>query len=107
MKKLTDLEPRWIEKDGQKVAIVFRCPCCDKNWWISCGFAHMKISEQMDLFIDQMKEEDKEVIPFNQAGNWKIVGNYDFNTLTIQPSLNAEAAGHWHGFVKDGYLTAT
>lgn len=32
---------------------------------------------------------------------WKRTGE-TFDTLTLTPSINAEAAGHWHGFITNG-----
>jgi Family of unknown function (DUF6527) len=103
--KLTDLSPFWVEKEGVKAALVFKCPHCpDSNWWLSCGFIPMKISEQMDLFLDSLDDRDQIAVPFNQAGNWKIQGEPDLETLTITPSIDASASGHWHGFITNGEI---
>jgi Family of unknown function (DUF6527) len=34
---------------------------------------------------------------------WTISGQ-DFETMTVTPSLDASAAGHWHGFITAGNI---
>ncbi len=33
---------------------------------------------------------------------WNRVAGDSFDSLTITPSINCEASGHWHGFITDG-----
>jgi hypothetical protein len=34
---------------------------------------------------------------------WTLVGD-SFESLTISPSVDASAAGHWHGFIQAGKI---
>jgi hypothetical protein len=118
--KLIDLSPQWIVRDGVNVGLTFKCPCCfnqntpstdlaentkhDRNRYLSCGFVHMTIHEQFDLFLDPMSDRGIVCTPFNQAGNWKPNQVIDFNTLSISPSIDASNSGHWHGFITNGEI---
>lgn len=33
---------------------------------------------------------------------WDLLGQDDFETLTLTPSIDASASGHWHGFITNG-----
>ena len=35
---------------------------------------------------------------------WKRTGE-NFETLTLTPSVDASAEGHWHGFITNGNIT--
>ena len=94
--KLLDLEPSWIEHDGRRVAIIFRCPCClggKTRWWLTCFF---EPAGTLPKYIaDDMKGDDM-VIGCNPLAGWSRT-NDDFASMTITPSIDASAAGHWHG----------
>lgn len=42
-----------------------------------------------------------EVVPSSPAALWAITGR-DFETISVHPSIDASAAGHWHGFITGG-----
>lgn len=101
--KLADLDPRWKAVDGDPhAALAFKCPCCQKVW-LTCKFVPMKMSDQMRLFEDEGKASGGQVVPTRQEFAWSRQGD-DFATLSITPSVDASASGHWHGFVTNGEI---
>ncbi len=98
---LVDLDPRWkASGDNPRAVLVFRCPCCCKAW-LTCKSIPLKISEQMELVQDEGRESGGNVVPTRQDFAWSISGD-DFASLTITPSIDASASGHWHGFITNG-----
>lgn len=35
---------------------------------------------------------------------WNLQGQEDFETLTLTPSIDASASGHWHGYIRNGQI---
>lgn len=104
--KLADLDPRWLERDGQRVGLVFRCPHCHgdaEGWWLSCIFEPLPLGEQHRLHRALRAAEPQcgPVLTCSPTAPWTRTGD-DFATLSITPSIDASAAGHWHGFVTAG-----
>lgn len=99
--KLTDLEPRWLSDS----VFVFRCPHC-RGTWLSCKTAPMTIHDQIELFQAAGLEPTGPrygVVPMKAEYAWVVKdGNRDFATLTVTPSIDATASGHWHGVIADG-----
>ncbi len=99
--RLTELEPRWIHDN----VFVFRCPHC-RQTWLSCKSVAMPVREQFALFNAAGVETESPrygVVPMNQGHAWEFSGR-DFDTLTVKPSIDASASGHWHGFIKNGEI---
>lgn len=98
--RLVDLMPRWIHPN----VFVFLCPHC-RNILVSCKNVVMGHSEQWDL-IDRVFGEDANhlVILSEDAYAWTVSGT-DFASLSVTPSINAGAAGHWHGHITAGEIT--
>jgi hypothetical protein len=98
--RLTALDPRWYaHTDGRAgLGISFVCPHC-----------HAK--DLQDPFVPT-----RLAIPFantlsgctpepNANGHmWQRTGD-TFDTLTLTPSVDASASGHWHGFITNGDVT--
>lgn len=122
--RLLDLEPRWLNSGGKNVAIMFQCPHCHaagKRQWITCFFVKAgSIPRDADgdpgdramfarAFIDMGLEEEA-------AGNqaWGVVGcnperawtrsGHDFATMSVTPSIDGSASGHWHGHITSGQI---
>ena len=97
--KLTDLDPRWfvLEPGGPCVGLTFLCPHCMAER-IGVAFHH---SGRAGI-------EDQYVLAHHGANDaqhiWDLAGQDDFATLTLSPSIDASAAGHWHGFVRAGVM---
>lgn len=98
--RLAELNPRWIHPD----VFVFDCPCCRKVT-LSCKKAPMPNKLQFDLFIQAFKDgiTHPTTVPSKQDFAWAISGS-DFSELTVTPSIDAGAAGHWHGYITKGEI---
>lgn len=103
--RLIDLEPRWLAPD----LFVFRCPCCrgtPRAVWLSCKSRPIPSDEQREAFVSAgLEEEDAAVVVGSRESvAWSIEGAPDFGALTVKPSIDASAAGHWHGFITAGEI---
>jgi hypothetical protein len=102
--KLTELEPRWIEKDGRRVGFVFRSPT-DQRCWQTVTAEPVPRREQWALI-----KEAADSANFQSANPdfaWTIEGGIegaDFETLTVTPSVDGSAGGLWHGFITNGEI---
>jgi hypothetical protein len=107
--RLLDLDPRWIEHEGRKVGILLLCPHCKKTR-LSCFFEPFPVlnggapPNQYWLFKKTPgvgEDEAAETVPCNKFSRWTRTSD-DFATMSIDPSLDASASGHWHGFITNG-----
>lgn len=72
----------------------------------------MSHKEQRELFEREFGDDwNERVIPSAPDCSWSISGerpvgpNAAFvGNLTVTPSLDASAAGHWHGHITDGEI---
>jgi hypothetical protein len=97
--KLLDLEPRWIHPN----VFIFKCPHCQKDL-LTCKNAVMPFQQQHDLFRATFGDDwPALIVGCNDEMAWTFSGN-DFETLTVTPSLDASASGHWHGFITNGEI---
>jgi len=71
------------------MGINFLCPCC-KTEMLSIAF---------DVPLDGGAAYEVPV-----AKLWKRTGD-TFDTLTLSPSIDASAFGHWHGLITAGVVT--
>jgi hypothetical protein len=109
--RLTDLEPRWLVRDGQRVGLVFKSPT-KPHWFQSCMFAPTPHVVQRELFneaVGHLCEKPEygytKVQGCNEACGWTVAGgaaNATFETLAIAPSIDGSAGGLWHGFITNG-----
>jgi Family of unknown function (DUF6527) len=61
----------------------------------------MSSQEQYDVFEKAFGPEwNFIVVPCKEAQAWVITG--DFSNMTVTPSLDASASGHWHGSITNG-----
>lgn len=94
--KLTDLEPHWfvLEEGGARVGVSFLCPHC-RTQRIGVAFHH----------AGHAAMEDGYILAHHGAADanhiWTMTGE-DFESLSLSPSVDASASGHWHGFVTNG-----
>lgn len=99
--KLIDLDPRWIHSN----VFTFLCPCCMK-WRLSCKNIPMGRNEQWELF-DKVHGEyaySKLVVGCKEDIAWNFPSGADFNTISVTPSIDASASGHWHGYITNGEI---
>lgn len=105
--KLTDLEPRWIHHN----LFVFRCPHC-REVFLSCKNIEMSDQDQYDLYEKEFGEDwNSMVVPCSPATSWSISGSVPtdiraafIENLTVSPSIDASASGHWHGHITNGEI---
>lgn len=116
--RLVDLKPHWIERDSQRIAIMFLCPHCVKEGrpkpiWLSCFFIpteHIAGEDgQYALFEQELEamgitdQDGSDVVPCRRGFAWTRSSD-DFASISIWPSLDASKCGHWHGFIKVGQI---
>jgi hypothetical protein len=113
--RLVDLEPRWFDVSGVGGAIdgvTFLCPCA---WCIANPGKRVRLGIQFtpigqDRVVAAMTLEEKlrhvhELGTFDVPPGiiWTRTGE-TFDTLTLTPSVDASASGHWHGFITNGEI---
>lgn len=93
--RLVDLDPHWFTRGDSPdlVGVTFKCPCCRR---IRIGV----------LFVQEI---DMDSLPNDvhwaaEGEKWDRAGE-TFDTLTLSPSIDGSAYGHWHGFVRGGEVT--
>jgi hypothetical protein len=98
--KLTELEPRWLSPD----VFSFKCPHCQKTTLL-CKRILLSFNEQVTL-VNPAPEDPEDwpicFVPMKAEACWSIVG--DFASMTVTPSIDASASGHWHGHITDGEI---
>lgn len=97
---LTDLDPKWIVKDGARIGFTFISPT-DPKWRQSCFLSSPPQREQWDMF------EDDDVQGCTPGTQWAIAGGIDvadFATMTVTPSIDGSPGGLWHGFITNGEI---
>jgi hypothetical protein len=92
--KLTELNPRWLGYDGEKLGLSFDCPHC-KVQRLAVAFHHHGNALTDDQHI--LAEHPMTKI-------WDFIGT-DFEDATLSPSIDTSASGHWHGFITNGQVT--
>lgn len=95
--RLAELQPRWIHPN----VFIFVCPCC-RNMLLSCKNAVMSSHEQYELFESLGGWRSRHIVPCNRNHAWTITGTLP--EITVTPSLDASAAGHWHGHITAGEI---
>lgn len=98
--KLVALEPRWIGPES----FTFRCPHC-RAVWLTCTLTKIRTREQHAMIHAAFGEDSSRevVIGCNPNQSWSS-SSRDFESMTVTPSLDASAAGHWHGFITNGEI---
>lgn len=117
--KLSELDPHWLTYQARRVGFTFKCPHCE-NVYLTCFFEGFPVFEkawrtddevsvrpgQYDLLSQVLPSCDAEnAVPANPKARWVSTRDPQestFETLTVSPSLDASASGHWHGWIKDG-----
>jgi hypothetical protein len=98
--KLAELDPRWIHPN----VFAFLCPCCRK-WMLPCKNAEMSSQAQFDLYEKVFGDDwPSLVVPAKDSFCWTMNGT-NFDGMTVTPSIDASASGHWHGHITDGEIT--
>ncbi len=95
--KLIELEPRWyvLEQGGPRVGLTFLCPHC-RATYLGVAFHHQGREPMEDGYIRAHFPGD------STKFIWTLSASDEFETLTLTPSIDASASGHWHGFITNG-----
>ena len=105
IRKLIDYKPRWfglnsISESSKtiKIGFTFRCPCkkCEES--IDKG-------TRLAVYVTPIDPNNllAETTWVQPVPTWKRIGE-DFETLTLEPSIDASMTGHWHGHIINGQL---
>lgn len=121
--RLTDLKPKWMRRpDGEAVAIIFLCPRCVERGngcdgkgraWLTCTFKELGNREQRELLERTLAQHQddfagvriEDVVACKQH-RWERDCKM-LDRITITPSIDASASGHWHGHVVRGEISGT
>jgi len=117
MKRLADLDPRWLLRDGVRIGFVFNCPTrADEKQ--TCFFAPTPRREQIEAvrgLYGNMADDDKPDLSHIQLCDedcgWKISApltaeTATFETISVTPSLDGSKGGNWHGHITNGECDA-
>lgn len=112
---LIDLHPRWFDVPGlgtDKDGVTFLCPCApciaDPTRQVRLGvqFANPVQGGVGVLMSNADKRRHvHELGTFDVPPGflWQRTGD-TFETMTLQPSVDASKSGHWHGHITDGLI---
>ena len=101
--KLTELEPRWFRsEDGATHGFTMLCPHCKATrLGVSTTTDGARLMhDHQDLDLDT---PDLHVAP-SLGCSWHMTGT-SFEDMSVTPSIDASASGHWHGFITNGDAT--
>lgn len=97
--RLVELNPKWITPN----VFVFDCPHCQQIL-LSCKNVVISEREQYEHFEKALGEDwHMIVVPCRNEFAWAFSGD-SFETMSITPSLDASASGHWHGLITNGQV---
>lgn len=92
--RLTELKPRWTGYPKLHMGLTFLCPhCLDQR--IGVSFWPWITLEGCPKLENLNQPEDKTKL-------WTWCGGESFDNITLNPSVNVEMFGHWHGFIING-----
>lgn len=99
--RLLDLEPRWLSEN----VFAFLCPHCHKVR-LTCKNVVMLNKDQRELVVAANLEPTGPrygVVLMKEDCAWKW-DTTNFETMSVTPSIDASASGHWHGFITKGEI---
>lgn len=107
--RLTELDPRWFDAryfDGAEWRVgrsgfTMLCPHC-RQTRLAVTTRKLKMSDQLDAMMQAHPGNGGDIVPGGYV--WNVSGE-DFATISITPSIDATASGHWHGFITNGEVT--
>ena len=99
--RLTDLFPRWVHPN----MFAFLCPHCG-DVFLTCKNIPMDHDTQYELFdrVFYTPYPGTIVVGCKESYSWVWQNAHDFEQITVTPSLDASASGHWHGFISAGAI---
>lgn len=98
--RLDDCFPRWIDPD----IFAFLCPHCGEVF-LTCKRVPMQVFDQMEAAIAHFGAQGEfHVVPCKFETAWVFTEAESFGTISVTPSLDASASGHWHGYITAGEI---
>jgi hypothetical protein len=112
--RLRDLQPRWFDVPGigtDKDGITFLCPCprcraAGQPVRLGVQFANPVqggVGVEMTARDRLRHVHDLRTFDVPPGTLWHRTGE-TFDDMTLTPSVDAEASGHWHGFLTNGEI---
>ena len=112
--RLADLRPRWLSVGSRRTGLVFQCPHCQNQWltvffeptaWAKSDGEYYATETQVGQVRAALGNgvEGCDFVGVRDDIAWGHTGD-TFETLTITPSIDASASGHWHGFISNGMI---
>lgn len=108
--RLVDLMPRWVHPN----IFAFLCPHC-QSVFLTCKNVPMPTWEQREAVQRELMGWDGDqahapeypidVVLCKVPMAWNFPIGAPFESMTVTPSLDASASGHWHGFITGGMIT--
>ena len=95
--RLSELNPRWCAAGDSRhgMGITFECPHC-RTQRLGVWFVNP---------IDGGPKEHELIEDHHMGGpEWTRTGT-TFDDLSLSPSIDASAFGHWHGYITNGSIT--
>lgn len=109
--RLSELKPRWyVLSDNVRHGFTFECPHCH-----ALLLSQYKETKSVDMNIERIgvafhhsgyeAMEDTIIHVLSPSTNhiWGMTGD-SFENLTLTPSVDASAIGHWHGRIVNGEI---
>ena len=109
MTRLSDLEPRWIgfeiPEGSARIGVGFLCPHCREQRLVVFFKPFLDPCDIVRLALWKLPDApNPNTGEIKSVNYWGRTGD-DFETLTLTPSVDASAHGHWHGFITNGEVT--
>lgn len=104
--RLTELSPKWVGINDQgrtaHIGIGFQCPHCREQRLVVFFRPYIDPDNIVPLNMwrlpDAPNPNTGTIAPVNW---WNRIGE-TYESLTLSPSVDVGAAGHWHGHIQDG-----
>lgn len=97
--RLVDLMPRWLSPN----VFAFLCPHC-RRVFLTCKNVVMATRDQCELTEATIGAWDVTVVLCKADQAWAFATAAPFESMTVTPSLDASASGHWHGWLTAGEI---
>ncbi len=64
----------------------------------------MVLPDRIELSTSPLPRVKSAVVAGRKFIGWAMKDGPIFETMTITPSIDASASGHWHGFITNGEI---
>ena len=114
--RLVDLAPRWFAVPGlgtDKDGVTFLCPCpiclADPSRQVRLGVQFANPVQGGEGVLMRNKDINRHI---HELGTFDVPPGFlwtrtgdAFETMTLQPSIDASKSGHWHGSITSGVIS--